>query len=81
MGSIIIRIIDLPVTVKGFTVKDENDDYNVYINARLSAAIQGEATRHELEHIVSDHFYSTQSIAEKEKAAKKAGKRGQKKSV
>ena len=74
MGIIIIRIIDLPVTVKGFTVKDENDDYNVYINARLSAAIQGEATRHELEHIVRGHFYSQMPVAEKEQEVKSAGR-------
>lgn len=66
MDAVIIRLIDLPLTVRGFTVKDENDDYNIYINARLSADIRGDAFRHEIDHIRAGHFYDARSVAEKE---------------
>lgn len=46
-----IRYIDLPCSVKGFTVKDEFNLYNIYINARLSAKEKNEAINHELRHI------------------------------
>ena len=69
MDSVIIRILDLPETVRGFTVKDENDDYNVYINARLSADGRAEAFRHEIDHIRFGHFYDQKTVADKEKEA------------
>ena len=66
MDSVIIRIIDLPIGVDGMTVKDSNDDYNVYLNARLSGDQQVIAFRHELDHIKNGDFYSDESVAEKE---------------
>ena len=37
MDNIIIRLIDgLPCSVRAFTVVDENGDYNVYLNSKLS---------------------------------------------
>lgn len=51
MDAIIVRIIDLPYTVKGMTVKDANGDYNVYLNGRLSSEIRANAFRHEIIHI------------------------------
>ena len=67
MDAIIIRIIDMPYGVKGLTVKDENDDYNVYLNARYSPDIQAEAYRHEIDHIRGNHFYDDRPVSEKEK--------------
>lgn len=66
MDAIIIRIIDLPYGVKGMTAKDENDDYNIYINARYSPDIQAIAYRHEIDHILKGHFYDDRSVREKE---------------
>lgn len=66
MDAVIIRIIDLPPAVRGLTVKDENDDYNIFINARLSDDLRAEAFRHEVEHIRAGHFYDCRSVAEKE---------------
>ena len=51
-----IRYIDLPCSVKGFTVKDEFNFYNIYTNARLSAKEQNEAINHELRHIKNNDF-------------------------
>ena len=37
MDAIIIRLVDLPDTIHAVTRKDSEGDYNIYINARLSA--------------------------------------------
>ena len=66
MDAVIIRVIDLPYGVNGMTVKDSNDDYNVYLNARLSGDAQALAFRHEIEHIKRGDFWSEGSVAEKE---------------
>jgi hypothetical protein len=58
----IIRKIDLPIGVDGITVLDENGDYNVYINDRLSCDAQAAAFRHEVEHIRQGHFYTVDDI-------------------
>jgi hypothetical protein len=68
MDAVIIRQLDLPYGVKGVTVKDENDDYNIYINSRYSADEQDIAFYHELEHIRRGDFYRCGSVAEKESA-------------
>lgn len=62
MDAVIIRIIDLPWKVPGLTVKDEEGDYNVYINARLSPDRRAKAFRHEIEHIKNGDFYSEESV-------------------
>ena len=72
MDAVIIRLVDLPPSVRGFTVKDENDDYNIYINARLSEDGRGEAFRHEIDHIRRGHFYSDLPVAVKEAEVKRA---------
>ncbi len=58
----IIRKIDLPIGVDGITVLDENGDYNVYLNARISCNAQADAFRHEVEHVRQGHFYTYEDI-------------------
>ena len=58
----IIRKIELPIGVDGITVLDENGDYNVYLNDRLSYDAQAEAFLHEVEHIKQGHFYTDEDI-------------------
>ena len=62
MDAVIIRKLDLPHGVNGITVLDENGDYNIYINDRLSYGQQGVAFRHEIEHIKQGHFYRLEDI-------------------
>ena len=58
MEQTIIRLIDFEsYNFEGVTIKDSNDDYNVYINSRLSADKQKAALEHELEHIRRGHFW------------------------
>lgn len=66
----IIRKIDLPVGVNGITVLDENGDYNVYLNARISYDSQAIAFRHEVEHIRQGHFYKYEDVSTMEEQAK-----------
>ena len=49
--DILVRIVDLPHGVRGFTWLDEDGLYNIYINARLNSEMRRQAYRHELEHI------------------------------
>lgn len=64
MDAVIIRLIDLPAGTNGVTVKDENGDFNVYINARLSADARARAWRHEVGHIRRGDFYRTDASVE-----------------
>ena len=57
LDSMIIRKVDLPVGVDGITILDQNGDYNVYLNDRLSYDAQAATLRHEIEHINQGHFY------------------------
>ena len=69
MDAIIIRLIDMPETIHGVTRKDAEGDYNVYINAKLSADGRAEAFRHEIEHIRLGHFYEERPVADLEREA------------
>lgn len=62
LGDIYIRGIELPLTVKGVTVLDSDGNFNVYINILLSHAVQQKATKHELKHIKSEHFYDYEPV-------------------
>lgn len=62
MEEIIVRSVDMPAGVRGFTVLDYAGDYNVYINTRQSYEIQKSALEHEINHIKLGHFNSSKSI-------------------
>lgn len=56
MNDYCIRYIPLPYTIKGVTVKDETDFFNIYINSKLSISEQQDAIKHELTHICRCDF-------------------------
>ena len=56
MNDFIVRIVPLPKHVRGFTIPDENGDYNIYLNAALDDAELVKAYDHEVEHIERGHF-------------------------
>lgn len=67
MDNYIVRIVRLPRSVRGFTIPDENGDYNIYLNDRLDDADLVKAYDHEVQHIEAGHFYDdTKTVAEKE---------------
>ncbi len=63
---IFIRGIALPGSVRGVTVKDSDDNYNIYVNTNLNPELQELTVAHELKHINSNHFYSEHSAVENE---------------
>lgn len=64
----IVRLIDLPGQIRGFTVEDSEGDYNIYLNARLNRAMQLRAYDHEIGHIKNGDFDRTDA-AEVERSA------------
>lgn len=48
----------MPLTIRGFTVPDENGDYNIYINSDLSDEAKAETLKHEKLHIENNDFES-----------------------
>ena len=75
MDEIICRIIELPPRVNAVTVVDENGDFNVYVNSRLSLEEQQKAYKHECRHIKKCHFHSLKSVEECEEEAKPTKKK------
>lgn len=72
MNDVFVRYRDdLPCTVRGMVIMDENSDYNVYINARLSYDEQKKALKHEMTHIENGDYDSNSSIERVEERAKK----------
>ena len=57
MGEVIVRTIDMPTDIKGMTILDEDGNYNIYINDRLSYDMRLQVYEHELTHVGrSDHY-------------------------
>lgn len=75
MNDIYIRLISLPSTVKGVTVVDENDDYNIYINQNLSHDQQLRVYQHEKNHILNNDFQNFDDIESLEERAEEDARR------
>ena len=60
--NIRIRLISMPVTIHGFTVKSGADEYDIYLNDRLSAEMLTQTCAHELDHIASGDFDNIYTI-------------------
>lgn len=69
IDNIIIRLIDLPCTVKGVTIPHPDGTYNIYINDRYSIELQNEILKHELRHIENFDFDNFDNIKIVEKRA------------
>lgn len=51
-----INFIDMPCKTKANVVKNEDDTYSIFINAKLNYEQQYEALNHELAHINNTDF-------------------------
>jgi len=69
MNDIYVRLINLPSSIKGVTVLDENDDYNIYINQKLTPEQQRKVYEHEKNHIDNGDFHNFDGIEEVEDRA------------
>lgn len=58
----IIRLVKLPMTVRGMTVTDPDGNYNVYINKNMSHEVQKITYCHENEHIINDDLYLDEPV-------------------
>ena len=58
--SIFIREMKMPLTIRAFTVPDENGDYNIYINNDLSDEAKKKSLNHEKMHIENNDFSSSE---------------------
>lgn len=56
-----VNEIDLPISIRAFTVVDENGIPTVFVNRRYCAEREREACRHEKAHIDHDDFYALES--------------------
>ena len=65
-----VRLVELPPTVLGATLPNDDGTFSVYINARLGDKARRETLRHELEHMARDHFYQSAPIAAQEAEAR-----------
>ena len=64
-----VRVIELPLAVKGVTVPNEDGTFSVYINSLYDTPTQRQTLEHELEHLARDHFYKSESVARQEAEA------------
>lgn len=69
MNDIIVRLVDIPVDVRGIIKEDSNGDFNIYINARYCEEEQLKTYLHELAHARLGHLRSDKPTDEIEKEA------------
>lgn len=62
MDRVFVRLVALPAHVRGFTVTDENGDYNIYLSCTLSERQRSRTYRHELGHIARADFEKTDPV-------------------
>ena len=64
-----VRVIELPASVRGVTVPNDDGTFSVYINSLYDTQTQRETLEHELSHLARDHFYTAAPIAQQEAEA------------
>ena len=64
-----VRLVELPPSVLGATLPNDDGTFSIYINSRLGDAARRETLQHELEHMARDHFYRSAPIAAQEAEA------------
>lgn len=60
MEYIGVYLVDLPTAIRGFTVRNNDDSFSIFINAGMSDVMQRDTYDHEIEHINNhdfDHIY------------------------
>lgn len=64
-----VRVIELPRSVRGVTVPNDDGTFSVYINALYDTLSRRDTLEHELAHLARDHFYKSDPIALQETEA------------
>ena len=63
----VVRLYDMPVSIKSYVRKNADDSYTIVINSRLSREQQKICYRHEMEHINRMDFYGRKAVDALEK--------------
>ena len=71
MNDVIVRLIAMPLSVRAFTVPDEQGDSNIYLNEALSDEQLQKSFIHEQNHIQRGDFCKDLPARVIEKAAAK----------
>lgn len=67
-----VRLVPLPASVDAVTVPNSDGTFDIYLNADLCEARQKNRLRHEIKHIIEDHFYQeSKSVSQLEDEANK----------
>jgi len=61
MDEIILRYVNLPLTIKGKVMYGE-DCYNIYLNCNLTRENNRKTLLHEIKHIKKNHLFSENSV-------------------
>ena len=69
MTDTYVRLVPLPVKVEGVSLPNPDGSYDIYINSRLSPALQQQTLEHELRHIRRGHFETDMTLARMERQA------------
>lgn len=65
-----VRFVELPRTVRGVSVPNDDGTFSVYINSLFDDETRRETLEHELTHLARDHFYKAAPIAAQEAEAR-----------
>ena len=64
-----VRVVELPATVRGVSVPNDDGTFSVYINALYDDETRRQTLEHELAHLARDHFYRPEPVAAQEAEA------------
>lgn len=68
MDNLYLRYLDLPCTIKGLTIQDEEGNYNIYLNSRLTYEANLKTLQHEINHINNNDFTNPIHVSKMEKS-------------
>lgn len=61
-GEYTVRVMDMPTASPGFVICDEENHYNIYLNARYTRESNAHTALHELTHAINDDFNNSDPI-------------------
>ena len=62
MNLLFVREIKMPLSIRAFTIPDDNGDFNIYINEDLSDEAKHKSLEHEKNHIRKNDFQKELSV-------------------
>ena len=65
--DVVVRVLQLPASVRGFTSQSPDGAYNIYLNALHSQEMIGKTYLHELGHIQNGDFNADSLVSELER--------------